>query len=406
MDKLQYLPLLGKLMLSMGTRKHGYVELTQHIGIHTGGIRASHFSSASLNDRANILSFVFFNGKAVIGKLGELFDLYAELLTEYKFDDPKRLVEIIRSTKADMQDSIIPHGNHYVLSRLQSYHSQLGKYNELTGGITYYKFIENLLERAEKNPEEVACCFKAVAELIFTRENMIVNFTSAGEDYSRISGKINALADLIPDKPCSSATICLDGGPVNEAFVTAGTIQYVGKGANLYDLGFDYTGQFDVLKSILGTVFLWEKVRMQGGAYGSSSSFDRCSGDFSLVSYRDPNLTETLNVYDEIPDFLNNLDFPQEEMTKFIIGCVGHLDPPLSPDRKGMFAMTEHLLGITPEIKQKRRDELLSTTLKDLNAYAPLFEKVREMGKICVLGNEEKIKKSKNIFDHTVKVFS
>lgn len=406
LEKIQYLPLLGKLLLSMDTSKHGYVEMTQLIGIHTGGIRASHFSAASLNDRDNIVSSIFFNGKAVMGKLPELFDLHAELLTGYKFDDPKRLLEIIRGAKADMEDSLIPNGNQYVLSRLQSYHSRLGKYNELTGGISYFKFLENLLGRVEKNPGEVMACFKEVADLVFTRENMLVNVTSSARDYSKIDEKISALSSVIPDKPCPLATVRLGDVPVNEAFVTAGTIQYVGKGANLYDLGFNYTGQFDVLKSILGTVFLWEKVRMQGGAYGSSSAFDRYSGDFSLVSYRDPNLAETLNVYDEIPDFLKNLDFPPEEMTRFIIGCVGHLDPPLTPDRKGMFAMTEHLLGITPEIKQKRRDELLSTTLQDLNGYAPLFEKVREVGKICVLGNEERIMKSKSMFDHTVKIFS
>ena len=406
LDKIQYLPLLGRLILGMGTQKSSYVEISQQIGIHTGGIRPSHFSMVSHNDRNNIVSYIFFYGKAVMGKLEELFDIYSELLTEYTFNNPKRLVEIIRSTKGDMGDSIISSGNHYVMSRLQSYHSRFGKYEEITGGITYYKFLEKLLEQAEKNPDAVAEQFSETAKLLFTCENMLVNVTSEAVDYPKLDERISALAGLFPQKNGAAASLEMNSVPVNEAFPTASTVQYVGKGANLYDLGFTYTGQFDVLKSILGTVYLWEKVRVRGGAYGSSCSFDRYTGDFGLISYRDPNLTETLDAYDGVCDFLEHTDFSSEEITKFIIGCVGHLDPPLTPDRKGMLSMMEHLTDMTLEIKQKRRNELLSTTLQDLKNYAPLFRKIKDTGKICVLGNEEKIKKSKSIFDQTVKIFS
>lgn len=406
MDKIQYLPLLGKLILDMGTKKHSYVEMTQLIGIHTGGIRPSHFAVASLKDRKNIFGNTFFNGKSVMGKLGELFDIYAELLTEYKFDDPKRLLEVIRSAKSDMEDSLIPSGNHYVLSRLQSYSSDLGKYDEVVGGITYFKFLEQLLEQVEKNPSAVIEQFNETARYLFSHENMLVNITSEEADYLKLEEKVNALAGLFPAKCGGTAQFKMNTVPINEAFPTASTIQYVGKGTNLYDLGFTYNGQFEVLRSILSTVYLWEKVRTQGGAYGSSCSFDMYAGDFCLVSYRDPNLAETIDVYDGIADFLEHLDLPADELTKYIIGCVGHLDPALTPSQKGMVSLTEYLTGMTPEMKQKRRDELLSTTLQDIKAYAPLFRKIKEKGNICVLGNEDKIKKAKNMFEHTVKVFS
>lgn len=406
LDKIQYLPLLGRLILGMGTKKRDYVEMTQHIGIHTGGIRPSHFSMVPLADRNNIISHIFFYGKAVMGKLEELFYIYSELLTEYTFDNPKRLVEIIRSAKGNMEESILSHGNHYVMTRLQSYYSHFGGYEEITGGVTYYKFLEKLLEEAEKNPGAVAEKFREVAVLLFTRGNMLVNITSEAEDYPKLEEKINALAGLFPEKNDVAAELGINPALANEAFPTASAVQYVGKGANLYDLGFAYTGQFDVLKSILGTVYLWDKIRVQGGAYGSSCSFDRYTGDFGLVSYRDPNLTETLDAYDGICDFLEHADFSSDEMTKFIIGCVGQLDPPLTADQKGSVSMTEYLSGITQEIKQKRRDELLSTSLQDLKDYAPLFRKIKETGKICVLGGEEKIKKAKHLFEHTVKIFN
>ncbi len=405
-DKIQYLPLLGKLVLGMGTKKRSYVEMSQRIGIHTGGIRMRHFTSVGINDRNRLISYLFFNGKSVIDKMPELFDIFQELFHDQKFSNTRRMVEIIRSAKSDMEDSIIPNGNQYVLSRLQSYHSSLGRYDELTDGIAYYKFLEGLLERAESHPEEVAETFSEVAGYIFNRDNVLMNFTSEAEDFPAFENHAGSLMDGLSDSPQTPVSLEFEGMSPNEAFLTSSQVQYVGKGVNLYDLGYEYNGHFDVLKSVLGTGYLWERVRVQGGAYGCSSSFDRYSGDFGLVSYRDPNLMQTFNAYDEIPEFIASLDLTQDQLTKFIIGSVGHLDPPLTPDRKGSIAMVEYLTGITLEMKQKRRDQLLSTRLEDLKGYAPLFEKIKESGTVCVVGNEDTIRKSSNEFDHLVKIFT
>jgi presequence protease len=406
MELVQYLPLFGRMILGMGTKKRSYVEMSKLLGIHTGGVRPWHFSSSRVKDRHQVMSYVFFNGKAVMEKLDTLFEIFAEILGEFSFDDHKRLVEIIRSSKADMEDSIVPHGNQYVLSRLQSYQSRLGQFDELTDGISYYKFLEQLLERAEKDPAEVADKYRQLADFMFTRENTLFNITLEGKEYPKIQKKINGLMEVIPEKSRESAEWKLDPVPNDEGFLTASTVQYVGKGANLYDMGFEHCGSFGALKSLLSTGFLWEKVRMQGGAYGSSSSFDLFTGDFGLVSYRDPNLTETLDIYDQIADYIANLDLPDEEMKKLIIGCIGRLDPPLTPDRKGSSSMIDHLTGRTHAMRQKFREELLATRLEDLKAHAALFQKIKDSGRVCVLGNEEKIKKAKPHFKELVNLFN
>ncbi len=404
-EMIPYVPLLGTLVLGMGTRRQSYTEISKLIGMHTGGIRTSHFSSATVQDRRRVLSCIFFNGKALMEKVGSLFDLIDELFGEYSFDDTKRLVEIIRSAKSDMEDSIVPHGNHYVLARLQSYQSRLGKFDELTGGITYYRFLEQLLERVERDPGEVAGQFRQVAERVFTRKNALFNITSREKDYQIIEKRIFGTVGVLSDKEWDEEVWNLKAVPLNEGFLTASTVQHVGKGVNLYELGFKYSGQFEVLKGLLRTGFLWDKVRVHGGAYGSSNSFDFFTGDYNLVSYRDPNLSETLAVYDEIAGFLNNMDLPDEELTKIIIGCVGKMDPPLTADRKGSASMIDHLTGRTQELKQKYREELLSTCLEDLRGYAPLFEKIRDGGNVCALGNEDKLRKSKSVFGQLVKIF-
>ena len=405
-EMLQYVPLLGSLILGMGTKRNPYTEISKRIGIHTGGIRSSHFSSATVQDRQSIISYVFFNGKVLVEKVGDLFDLFDELLIEHSFGNSKRLMEIVRSAKADMEDAIVPSGNHYVLSRLQSYHSRLGKFDELTDGITYYRFLENLLEQVEKDPQKVAGQFKKVAERIFTKQNVLFNITCEGKDYAKVEKRVNHLYDLLPDAKFEAEEWEFKTVPSNEGFLTASNVQYVGKGANLYEMGFKYSGQFEVLKGLLRTGYLWDKVRVHGGAYGSSNSFDFLTGDYGLVSYRDPNLSETLNVYDEIADFLEQLAIPPEELKKIIIGCVGKMDPPMTPDRKGSASLLDHLTGRTHEMKLQFRRELLATEPEDLKNYADLFQKIRDEGSVCVLGNENKLKKEKAVFSELVKVFN
>ena len=404
-ELISYIPLLGSLMLGMGTGKHHYTEISKLIGMHTGGIRTSHFSSATVQNRHEVLSYINFSGKALMEKVDNLFDLFDELLSDYNFDDLKRLTEIIRSAKSDMEDSIVPHGNHYVAARLQSYQSRLGQFDERTDGITYYHFLEDLLARVEKDPVAVAGQFRQVAEYVFTQKNALFNITSSQEDYKKIEKRIAGTVNALSSKQWDVADWPLQAVPRNEGFLTASNVQYVGKGANLYEMGFKHSGQFEVLKGLLRTGFLWDKVRVHGGAYGSSNSFDFFTGDYSLLSYRDPNLGETLAVYDEIADFLKHLELSSEELTKIIIGCVGKMDPPLSPDLKGKASMVSHLTGFTHEMKQKLREELLSTQLEDLKGYAPLFEKIRDSGHVCALGNEDKLKKSKSIFKELVQVF-
>lgn len=405
-DMLQYVPLLGSLILGMGTERNSYTEISKKIGIHTGGIRSSHFSSATVEDRQAIVSYVFFNGKSLINKVDDLFDLFDELFVEYSFANSKRLVEIIRSAKADMEDSIVPSGNHYVLSRLQSYHSRLGKFDELTDGITYYRFLENLLEQVEKDPQKVANQFRKVAERIFTKQNILFNITSEEKDYKKIEKRANNLFGLLPDTKLEAEKWDFKAVAQNEGFLTASNVQHVGKGANLYEMGFKYSGQFEVLKGLLRTGYLWDKVRVHGGAYGSSNSFDFFTGDYGLVSYRDPNLSETLGIYDEIANFLEHLEIPSEELTKIIIGCVGKMDPPMTPDRKGSASMIDYLTGRTHDMRLQSRRELLSTRLEDLKNYAGLFQKIRDKGNVCVLGNEDKLKKEKSVFKEMVKVFN
>jgi Zn-dependent M16 (insulinase) family peptidase len=171
-------------------------------------------------------------------------------------------------------------------------------------------------------------------------------------------------------------------------------VNYVGKGANLYSLGYRYHGSVHVISNLLRTSYLWERVRVQGGAYGAFCSFDRLAGGFIFVSYRDPNLLGTLDVYDRAAEFLRSPAITQDELVKSIIGAIGDLDTYLLPDARGMVSMQRFLNGVTDESRQSMRQEILGTTTADVAAFADALEEVARHGLAAVLGSPQAIKQA------------
>ena len=182
-------------------------------------------------------------------------------------------------------------------------------------------------------------------------------------------------------------------------------VLYVAKGYNFKELGYDYKGSMLVLKTILGYEYLWNRVRVQGGAYGAMSSMSR-GGTMVLVSYRDPNLTQTLNAYDECYKFLEDINISQREMTKYIIGTMSILDTPLNASSKGAKAFGMYIKGLTNEDLQKERTEVLETKIEDIKSFAKIVKEVMEKDFLVVVGDDKKIKENKEIFNNLVNVLN
>ena len=177
--------------------------------------------------------------------------------------------------------------------------------------------------------------------------------------------------------------------PATRGLSIPAQVNYVGKGANLYDLGYTYDGSIHVISNHLRTSYLWDKVRVQGGAYGAFCRFSRESGVLTYLSYRDPNLLETLAVYDQTPAYLRKLALGDDDLTKSIIGAIGVLDAYQLPDAKGYTALVRHLVGQTDEQRQQTRDEVLGTTAADFRAFADVLDAVRDTGQVVVLGSAD-----------------
>ncbi|HZJ76898.1 MAG TPA: insulinase family protein, partial [Oscillospiraceae bacterium] len=252
--------------------------------------------------------------------------------------------------------------------------------------------------------EEILENLKKVFKLIFNKNNVLISVTSEDEDFKSIEDELGSLIEVLPGDKLEKCDYSFDLNPKNEGLLTTSKVQYVAKGNNFKKLGYEYSGHMQVLKTIINLDYLWDRVRIAGGAYGSLVRFNK-NGNFLFSSYRDPNLQETLQVYNDMHNYIESFDVSEREMRKYIIGTISNMDTPLTPAMKGDKATAQYISGITPDELQKERTQVLNTTPEDIRGYSKLLDKAMEENYLCVLGNEDKIRHNKEHFKDFVKVF-
>lgn len=403
--ELPYLFLLADILGKVDTDKYPYAELAKEVNIHTGGFNYDVFAYSLNSDDQTYAPMFRVKAKALVSKLPEMFGLLGDITGSSLFSDTNRLKELVRETKAAWDTAIFRRGQQVVASRLLSYVSPVAKFNEI-GQLTYYKFIAALEQEIDKNVQAIGKKLSTVAKTVFNRENLLVGITCDAEDYKAFSQSLPVLIEKLGTRQYKPVQYYFEAKARNEALMTAGKVQYVAKGANFRRLGFNYHGSMKVLETILRYDYLWNRIRVQGGAYGAFAQFDR-SGNVVFGSYRDPNLAETVKVYDETVHYLTNFtkeNISEREMTKYIIGTMSTMDTPLTPQMKGERADAAYIRKISQAALQQERDEILATRQQDIKKLAELVEAVMKANYLCVMGGEQKIKANKELFGELVTV--
>jgi len=380
MDLLPLVPLFCRSLTQMGTEKESFIELTERIGRKTGGVSVYPFTSPKRGEEQPIAKLMI-RGKAMGDKSGDMFELMRDILLTARLDDKARFTQMVAETKAGLESGIIGSGHRFAASRLSGQRSIAGYVGEVMGGLSYLEYIRELAKRVESNWEGVQSDLEKIRHIILQRSGTIMNLT--GDDRA-LAAAADHVEDLLGALPVTAAVAGSSSSwsgalpRVNEALVVPTQVNYVGKAANLYqDAGYKLSGSAYVIEKHLGTSWLWDKVRVVGGAYGGFCSFDSHSGMFTYLSYRDPNLLDTLTCYDGTVDFLRSLDLDKDALTKAIIGTMGDIDAYQLPDSKGYAALSRYLLGVTDEERQERREQVLGTTLADFKAFADVLEVAR-----------------------------
>ncbi|MBN1829093.1 MAG: insulinase family protein, partial [Deltaproteobacteria bacterium] len=387
---IPYAPLYARSLMEMGTEREDYVALSQRIGAKTGGIRTA-LLTAVRRDSGKTIFRLFLKGKAMERQLPDLFAAMGDLLLTVRLDNRERFRQILLEEKSRLEQALIPSGHQLVNIRLQAHFNEAGWVSETTGGASQLFFLRRLLQDVDSDWPSVLAVLQKMHRIAVTASGIVANGTTDSESWKIAEPLLQSVIEKLP----ASAKALRKWSPLlltdHEGLIVPAQINYVGKAADLYAKGYSYHGSIAVMTRYLRTAWLWDRVRVQGGAYGAFCSFDRMTGILSFVSYRDPNLLETLRVFDETADYLRLSDFSAAEVTKGIIGAIGDIDTYQLPDSKGYASMIRYLAGITDEERQRVRDEVLSTTTEDFRTLADILKNAMSEGVVTVLASESAI---------------
>ena len=392
-DLLPYAAMFSALLLGIGTESEDFVKLTQRIGRQTGGIVATTYHMTR-RDAAQAASWLFLRGKATLDQADELLAILRDILLTVKLDNQERFMQMLLERKAREEATLIPAGHRAVLSRLRSKFNVAYWATEQMEGVSYLFFLRQLIAQAQQDWPSVLAKLEEVRRILANRSTMLCNVTLDANSWAIAQPKLVAFLDSLPATESVPVAWTPDYDTAPEGLTIPAQVNYVAKGAALFDLGYTRSGTMEVITNYTRTTWLWEKIRIQGGAYGAFCVFDPHSGVFSYASYRDPNLLGTLANYDGTSTFLHNLELPEDELVKSIIGAIGTLDAYQLPDAKGYSALARHLIGYTDAQRQQYRDEVLSTTRADFQALGDILDRLNESGRVVVLGSAEALEKA------------
>jgi Zn-dependent M16 (insulinase) family peptidase len=387
---LPYLELFASSLVKMGTETEDFVKLSQRIGRETGGITPS-ILSQQVRHSTNSASWLVLRCKSTVDKISDLFTILKDILLTAEFDNQERFRQILLERKAQMESALIPNGHSFVNRRLRGKQHEAGWVTEQVSGFDNLDFTRDLIEQIDSDWPGVVSRFKDIQATVVDRSVMVANFTVDKDNWAKVEPQVSGFLADLPSKEGKQHNWDPEYPKGNEGLTIPAQVNYVGKGTNLYNLGYVLDGSVSVIQKYLGTTYLWDKIRIQGGAYGVFIVFDANSGTLNYISYRDPNLLESLDNYDGTPAFLDELEISDSELTKAIIGAVGEMDAYQLPDAKGYAALVRYLTGYTDKERQEMRDEVLSTTIEDFKTFGKVLEKVTENGQVVVLGSAEAI---------------
>lgn len=402
-ELIPYSALLTEVLGNQNTENYSYGELDKELNIHTGGFNAFLINFfENQNDETFMPKFVI-NSKAMNVKLDKLFELADEIINHTHLTNVDRLKAIITRHQSQLDEQVKQNGYGYSQGRLISYFNNSGVFNELTSGLDYYWFVTKLANNFDEMQKEITDNLIIAASLLFTKENLIATVTCGEDDYQTYSDKLESFANALPNGKSDYSDWKFNPEPQNEGFLTPSKVQYVIQGYNFKKLGYNWSGKMLVLNRMLSRDYLHNRVRVVGGAYGGFSIFNQ-NGLVLFNSYRDPNLKETLDNYNGITNYLDELNFSDEEVTKYIIGTISSIDNPYTPSQKGNIAVQNYLEKISKDDVQRDRDEILTTTLSDIKGMRKMMADILSKNTYCVYGNEEKIQLQKELFDKIKKL--
>jgi len=393
-----YIGILKSVLGYVDTENFTYGELFHEINMETGGITSvTNFFTNARNLSDCLVTFEM-KAKTLEDNLPRTVQLVQEIMLKSKFDDGKRLYEILAELKSRLQSNLISSGHSVAASRAMSYFSRPAAIQEQVNGMPFYRLVADLEKNFDSRREDLQYKLEALVRCIFRPENLMLDYVGTEDHYEEFIALAGQVKEALYKEPVETKPFVIEPVKRNEGFLSASQVQYVCRAGNFINKGLAYTGALKVLKVMMSYEYLWQEIRVKGGAYGCMCAFGK-SGDSYFVSYRDPNLKSTVEAYEKAADFIEAFDGDERTMTQYIIGAVSELDTPLNPAAKGLRGMSSYLTNQTYEDYQRERDELLGADVNTIRSLAAVIRAFMEDDCLCVVGNDNRLKEDKEMFD-------
>lgn len=403
-DKISYLFLLSSLLGYVDTDKYLSKNIPNEIALNSGDIKFNVIAPPKYKDDKVYYPKFVVATSTTADKMAKTLDLIREITNKSKLDNKSKLKYLIKVYRESMESSINDNGLSLAKNRANSYYSQTSAFEE-QAGLSFYEFVCDLDNNFDSKADTVIKNLKEVSSKIFNKNNLIIGFTGDDDGYKAFGDSADYFLNQFASAKLDKNTYNFNCTAKNEGLIGSGKVQYVVKGANYKDLGYSFNGNMYVLQSILSKDYLYNNVRVNGGAYGTGVSISD-TGNVYFYSYRDPNLKETLNVFDKAGDYLRNTKMTDAEMTNYIIGTLASLDSPISPRTQGTVSDIYYIIGETQEDIQRERDEILNTKWEDISKYADMLDAIVKQNNFCVFGSKTAIEQNKDIFKKTLDVIN
>lgn len=402
-EMIPYAELLSTIIGDMSTETYTYGELQNAMNKHTGGVYTSVSTRIENDNDSKLIPQFVITGKSTIDKCQKMIELTGEIVNKTKYSDIERLKELITRHQASVEMNVKNDGRGIATTRMMSYYSPSAMFNELTNGLEYYNFITGVKNKFETNSQEVIDNLNKVAQMIFTKKNLILGVTCSNENMATFNPAFTTFVSTLPEGDGKTYDWNFNYEVKNEGLMSASKVQYVIQGYNFKELGYEWNGKIRVLNQVLSREYLHNTVRVQGGAYGGYSSFSS-SGNALFASYRDPNLKETLDNYAGAPEFLKKFDVDDVEMTRFIIGTISGMQGPTTPSSRGNMAIGNYFSKRTKAQMMADRKDVLSTTKEDIRSFEKMVSDILAKNVYCVFGSDAKIQDNKALFKNVYNV--
>ena len=397
-DLLPYTGLLNIVIGLMDTENYTYAGLTNAINKNTGGIFTDISIRRNVEDYSDMRIFFDIKAKALYAGIDKVAELTREMIFKTDFSDKKRLKEIIAKTQSQLEDTVMSAGHTTAASLALSQFSNSRHYGSVMRGYSFFKFLQELYIDFDARAGETIEALNRLIKIIFNKNNLIINMTADERGFKASEDAVKSILASLPDEEPALQERSFEKEHTNKARTSAAQVNYVARAGNFKEDGFEYTGALRVLKTIFSYEYLWMNVRVKGGAYGCMSEFGR-SGDAFMVSYRDPNIKETNDIFENASQFVKEFAVNRRDMDKYIIGTIGSLDTPLTPSARGARAFDAYLKNMTNDILRQERKEILSTDQETIRSLHGIVQSVLDKNYLCVVGNVEKIGENKGLFD-------